>query len=116
VSVFLKRSAADPPARIRKEARVKAYQALRVRLARILSIALGAGGQVALGSPLLGAAVLFIMLFLLDNALGVFFPGLTTPLRSPYAGPLTAALALASVLLLLPVYLLSVRDTFVRTR
>jgi tetratricopeptide (TPR) repeat protein len=115
VSVFLKRSAADPPARVRKEARVKAYQLLRVRVARLLSIALGAGGQVALGSPLAGLAVLFVLLFFIDNGLGVFFP-VMTPLRAPYTGPLTVALALASVLLILPVYFLSVRDTFVRTR
>jgi tetratricopeptide (TPR) repeat protein len=116
VNVFLKRSAADPPARIRKEARVKAYQVLRVRVARMLSIALGAGGQVALGSPLVGAVVLFVLLFLLTNALGIFYPGLTSPFRPPFAGPLGAALALCSLLLLLPVYFLSVRDTFVRTR
>ncbi len=116
VNVFLKRAAADPPARIRKEARVKAYQVLRVRVARLLSVALGAGGQVALGSPLAGAALLFLLLFLLANALGLFFPALAAPFRPPFAGPLSAGLALASFVLLLPVYVLAVRDTFVKTR
>jgi tetratricopeptide (TPR) repeat protein len=115
VNVFIKRTVSDPPARIRKEARVKAYLALRVRVARLLSLLLGAG-QVALGNPLVGAALLFMMLFLLLNALGLFVPGVAMPFRPPVSGLLPLALALASGLLLLPAYFLSVRDTFVRTQ
>jgi tetratricopeptide (TPR) repeat protein len=115
VNVFVKRAVSDPPARIRKEARVKAYQALRLRVARLLSVILGAG-QVALGNPLAGAAVLFLMLFLLLNALGMFLPGLATPFRPPFVGLLPTALALASGLLFLPAYIFSVRDTFAKTQ
>jgi tetratricopeptide (TPR) repeat protein len=115
VNVFIKRGVSDPPARIRKEARVKAHLALRVRIARILSFAPG-GGQVALGNPLWGAVLLFLMLFLLLNALGFLVPGLATPLRSPLHGPALLVLAIASGILFLPAYLLSVRDTFARTQ
>jgi tetratricopeptide (TPR) repeat protein len=115
VNVFIKRGVSDPPARIRKEARVKAHLALRVRVARVLSFAPG-GGQVALGNPLWGVALLFLMLFLLLNALGFLVPAIATPLRSPLHGPVPLLLAIASGILFLPAYLLSVRDTFARTQ
>ncbi len=107
VNVFIRRSASDPPARIRKEAKVRAYQAYRVTTVRALAVILGGAGHVASGRPLIGVAILWAAAFLALNAFG-----LGEILRSPTPG-LTLLRVGLFVALLVPVYLLSVRDIFV---
>ncbi|MHB1843839.1 MAG: tetratricopeptide repeat protein [Deltaproteobacteria bacterium] len=110
VNVFIRRSVADPPARIRKEARVKAYQSWRGMLVRALAVLLGGGGHVAGGQPLVGYVLLWSLAFLGLNAFGgaSFF-------RTPVAGLWVVRLLLFG-LLLLPVYGLAVRSVFMDER
>jgi hypothetical protein len=107
VNVFIRRSASDPPARIRKEAKVRAYQAYRATTVRVLAVILGGAGHLASGRPLIGVVVLWTAAFLVLNAFGW-----GEVLRSPTPG-LALLRVVLFVALLLPVYLLSVRDIFV---
>ncbi len=106
VNVFIRRSVADPPARIRKEARVKAYQAFRQSLVRALALLFGGGGHLVGGQPLVGYAVLWSLAFLAINAAGA-----ANFLRAPLGG-LWLVRLLVFGLLLLPVYGLAVRSAF----
>ncbi|HUB08358.1 MAG TPA: tetratricopeptide repeat protein [Myxococcales bacterium] len=106
VNVFIRRSVSDPPARIRKEARVRAYQSFRQTTIRALAVVLGGAGHLAAGKPVLGFLILWSGAFLLLNALG--FGDL---LRAPIPGAWALRTAVFA-LLLLPIYALSVRDVF----
>lgn len=111
VNVFLRKSVADPPARIRKEARVKAYQIFRVRLARTLGVLLGGGGHIALGEIALGTGLLLAIALCLAIAFGVF-----NVLRAPEQGIAWALTAGLCAVLCLTLYLVAVRDLFSKTR
>jgi hypothetical protein len=111
VNVFLRKSVADPPARIRKEARVRAYQILRVRFLRALGLFSGGGGHVMMGEVALGTGLLFALAFCLTLAAGV--PHL---IRAPGSGLAAVAAAGFGAVILAAVYLLSVRDLFGKTR
>ncbi|MHB8418972.1 MAG: tetratricopeptide repeat protein [Myxococcales bacterium] len=110
VNVFIRRSASDPPARIRKEARVRAYQSFRQSTLRALAVALGGAGHLASGRPLEGIAILWVGAFLLLNATGA-----GDFLRSPVPGAWAVRFALFA-LPLLPLYALSVRSVFQEQR
>jgi tetratricopeptide (TPR) repeat protein len=105
VNVFIRRSASDPPARIRKEAKVRAYQAYRTTTVRTLAF-LGGAGHLASGRPLIGALVAWSVAFFTLNAFWGDF------LRSPTPG-LTLLRIVLCLVLLSPIYLFSVRDVFV---
>ena len=104
VNVFIRRAVADPPARIRKEARVKAYQAFRVQTVRALSIVVSGAGHLATGRPLLGFAILWTAAFLALNAFGG-----ADLLRAPMPGLWIPRLIFFG-LLLVSLYGLSIRD------
>ncbi len=105
VNVFIRRSVSDPPARIRKEAKVRAYQAYRATTLRTLAF-LGGAGHLASGRPLVGVVIAWLVAFFTLNA---FWGDL---LRSPTPG-LAALRIVLCLALLAPIYLLSVRDIFV---
>ena len=105
VNVFIRRSASDPPARIRKEAKVRAYQAYRATTVRTLAF-LGGAGHLASGRPLLGVLIAWSVAFFSLNAFWGDF------IRAPTPG-LTLLRVGLFLLLLSPIYLLSVRDIFV---
>jgi tetratricopeptide (TPR) repeat protein len=111
VNVFLRKSVADPPARIRKEARVRAYQILRTRVLRALSLFSGGGGHVMMGEVALGTVLLFALVFCLTLAAGV--PAL---IRAPQSGIGAVTAAALGAVFVAAVYLLSVRDLFGKTR
>jgi len=111
VNVFLRKSVADPPARIRKEARVRAYQILRSRFLRALSLFSGGGGHVMMGEVALGTGLLFALAFCLTLAAGV--PHL---IRAPESGIAAVTAAGLGATVVAAVYLFSVRDMFGKTR
>jgi tetratricopeptide (TPR) repeat protein len=111
VNVFLRKSVADPPARIRKEAKVKAYQAFRLRAIRGLGVLLGGGGHILLGEVALGTALLFGLALFLTLATRV-----AAVLRPPELGIVLGVAALVSAVLLIVLYLIALRDLFSKTR
>ncbi len=111
VNVFLRKSVADPPARIRKEARVRAYQILRTRFLRALSLFSGGGGHVMMGEVALGTGLLFALAFCVTLAAGV-----PQVIRSPESGIAAVATAGLAAAVVAAVYFFSVRDLFGKTR
>ncbi len=111
VNVFLRKSVADPPARIRKEAKVKAYQIFRLRLVRGLAVLLGGGGHIAVGETGLGAGLLFGLVFF-----GVLATGLLNVLRPPEEGIVATVAAVVAGLVAVLLYIVAVRDLFSKTR
>lgn len=111
VNVFLRKSVADPPARIRKEARTKAYQIMRLRTLRTLAVLSGAGGHIAMGEVALGTGLLFGICFFLVMASQV-----ANVLRAPEYGITAPAVALVSGLVGVAFYVFALRDLFGKTR
>jgi hypothetical protein len=110
VNVFLKRSVADPLARVRKEAQVANYQNMRRMLTRGLGVLLGGGGLLTTGYPVRGSLILWSVAFLLLTATGA-----GRLLHAP-APDLWVLLAIPSVVALAAIYALGLRRTFIETQ
>jgi tetratricopeptide (TPR) repeat protein len=110
VNVFLKRSIADPLARVRKEAQVANYQNLHRMLTRGLGVLLGGAGLLPTGFPVRGSLTLWALAFLLLTATGA-----GRWLHAP-ASDLWVLLALPSVVALAAIYGFGLRRTFVETQ
>jgi tetratricopeptide (TPR) repeat protein len=110
VNVFLKRSVADPLARVRKEAQVANYQNMRRMLTRGLGVLLGGAGLVTTGYPVRGSLILWALAFLLLTATGA-----GRLLHAP-APDLWVLLALPSVVAVAAIYALGLRRTFIETQ
>lgn len=108
VNLAGQRPSVDPKFRRRKAQQIKAHQATRTALVRILAVTTGGAGQIATGQPLLGLGLCWIVLFLGLNAFGG-----ADLLRAPLPGLGLPRLILFG-LLLLPPYLLSVHAAFRR--
>ncbi|XXF80533.1 hypothetical protein P2318_12500 [Myxococcaceae bacterium GXIMD 01537] len=104
VNVFARKGLVPPQMRARKQEQVDRHQAWMDRVALVLGALASGAGHVFAGLPLRGA--LYLFLFLLGVGGLVLHPGL---LRAPYgAAPALLKLALVA-LVLLPVYLLTLR-------
>jgi hypothetical protein len=111
VNVFLKRSVADPLARVRKEAQVANYQNMRRRLTRGLGVLLGGAGLLTTGYPVRGSLILWSVAFLLLTATGA-----GRVLHAPAAQDLWVLLAIPSIVALAAIYALGLRRTFIETQ
>ncbi|MGQ0504638.1 MAG: tetratricopeptide repeat protein [Myxococcaceae bacterium] len=110
VHVFSRRGAVTGPARVRKQLEIDRFHERTDRISYVLGLACSGAGHLFAGAPVAGATYAFFFLFALCSVF--FHEGVV---RSPYAEwPLAARLIPVS-LLLLAVYLSSLRGLFKRT-